>query len=390
METHSIIPPSSAGIWGKPGGCTGWVMMSQLYPQPDDPTGPAAEGTASHEIAAQLVKRRMRSGIGPVLEVGETASNGIVVTDEIREGAELYADDIITELDARLTKGGIRHACEEKIKIPRVHELSEGTPDMWLYDPNTRELILWDYKFGYVIVEAFENWQGINYLAGLLELLGIDGFEEQRLTVRLRIVQPRAPHREGPIREWAFTASDIRAQINILASNAVKALGPDAELKTGSHCRFCYPRFACPVALKAGLGLYEMAAAPVPVDLKPEDLGLLLSIVTRAMEQMKSLKSAYSEQVKALQKGGTVVPGWALEPSKGNLTWIKPPGEVFKLGELFEKDLRQKKPITPLQAIKLGIDEAVIKPYIDRKDNGLALVPDNGNKARQIFGGSKK
>ena len=55
------------------------------------------------------------------------------------------------------------------------------------------------------------------------------------------------------------------------------------------------------------------------------------------------------------------------------------------MGDMLRHDLRNTKPITPKQALKLGIDEAVITEYSSTPRTGLTLVPDNGNKAKQLF-----
>jgi len=383
--SHSIIPPSSAGIWGKPDGCTSWVKMAQKYPESDEPSEDTAEGTASHEVGAGIIQAALFC-INPNTKVGDTALNGVIITPEIFEGAELYAANVLSVIPEDMAASDVTAGIEKRVKAPSVHALSEGTPDMWLYNSGTQDLYIWDYKFGYLVVEAFENWQGINYAAGIIDELGLDG---QSIDIHICIVQPRGFHRDGPIREWTLKSFDLQGYVNTLAINARTALGPDATLHTGSHCRYCQARHACPEALKAGIGMYEMSAAPVPVDLSPEALGVQLTIITRAAEQIKALQSGYEEQVKALQKSGVVVPGWGLESTYGNKTWSRPVGEVFALGELFGKDLRQNKAITPNQAVKLGIDETVIKAYSVCKRTGVKLVQDKGNKAKQIFTGGK-
>jgi hypothetical protein len=55
------------------------------------------------------------------------------------------------------------------------------------------------------------------------------------------------------------------------------------------------------------------------------------------------------------------------------------------MGDMLGKDLRKKEAITPKQAIKLGVDETVIKAYSTQPRTGVKIVPDNGNKAKQVF-----
>lgn len=385
--SHSIIAPSSAGIWGKPDGCTGYVLMAQLYPELEESEG-AREGTAAHEPAADMVLANACGGQNfPKFEdvVGSTASNNVVFTEEMYEGAKLYADDIKSVMQSTGVFGGEGFGVERKVLARRIHELSYGTVDAFLYDRAGAALYVWDYKFGFEQVEAFENWQTINYAAGILDELGIDGYQDQNLTVHIRIVQPRAFHRDGPIREWAVKASDLRAYFNTLSSNAEEALGPNAVTRTGSHCKNCPARHACPAALKAGARLFEVAGRPVPAELSPEALSVQFSIIQRASKQLEYLESGFEEQVKALVKSGQNVPGYRVEQGYGRETWNQPIEQVLQMGEMMGHDLQKKEAITPKQAVNLGIDEAVIKAYSHRPHSGLKLVKDNGNKAKQVF-----
>lgn len=386
--THSIIPPSSASIWGKPNGCTGWVVMAQTYPELEESVE-AREGTASHEIAAEIIQdatTNTRNRHRPEDWVGITASNNVVFTEEMFEAAKLYADDVIREMRSRSIFGGPNLGIEAPIDAKRIHDLSFGTCDMFMYDRNKGELLIWDYKFGFEIVEAFENWQAINYACGIIDQLEINGHVDQFTTVRIRIAQPRAFHRDGPIREWVVKASDLRGYFNILHNNAHEALGPNAVYRTGSHCKHCPGRHACPAALKAGLSLYETVTKPIPAELSPEAMGVQLALIKRARKALEYLESGFEEQVTSIIRGGAAVPGWMVEQSYGRERWAKPVEEVFALGDMLGHDLRDPKAVTPNQARKLGIDDAVIMAYSEKPKAGVKIVPDNGNKAKHVFG----
>ena len=384
---HSIIPPSSAGIWGKPGGCTGWPLMVAQYPEPDD-TPEALDGEASHEIGAELISDYTRGPTvrGPVHFVDKKASNGIIYTEEMYDAAKIYADDVGAIMRERAIFGGPCFGNEFKVKAPQIHELNEGTLDHFIFDRANNELFIWDYKFGFLLVEAFENWQGINYLAGLINQFNITGLDDQNIKVHLRIAQPRAFHRDGPIREWTFMLSDIRGHINHLHVNAHKALSNFSEIRTGSHCAYCSARHACPAASKVGIQLLEVAMRPLPLELPPDALGVQLTIIKRAIKALEYLESGYDEQVKNLIRGGKLVPGWLVETGRGRERWAKPAAEVIELGKLLKQNLAKPlEAITPNAARKLGIDDAVIKAYIEKPSTGLKIVPDNGNKAKQVF-----
>ena len=389
MFEHSIIPPSSANIWGAPGGCTGWVLMSQQYPETEEGEE-AKEGTASHEIAAELINDLARvHTVRPADNfTGVQASNGIINTEEMYDGAKIYADNVGNVMRDTGIFSGVNFGNEQRLTMPRIHELSFGTTDQFIYDYHKGVLYVWDYKFGYLVHEAFENWQTINYVEGIVEKLGIG---DQNITVHIRIAQPRAYHRDGPIREWIVKLCDLRAYFNILHDNAAIALGPDATIHTGKHCRDCQARHACPAALKAGLGLYEASMRPTPQDLTPFALGVQLLIVQRAIKQLEYIETGLKEQAKAIAKK-SIIPNYMLENGVGNLAWNKSHDEIIALGDALKIDLRNPKKavVTPTQAKKLGIDEAVIKAYSQKPNTGLRLVPDNGSKAKMFFNYSQQ
>ncbi len=359
--------------------------MAQIYPETEESV-PSREGTASHEIGAELI---MDAGTNAMKHqtaadwVGITASNGVVFTEEMYDAAKIYADDVIAVMGS--TRGtDIR--IEQRVEVPTVHEINWGTPDCSIYHKESNTLYLWDYKFGYEVVEAFENWQAINYVAGLLDELELDGDLNPHTKVSIRIAQPRAFHRDGSIREWTILASELRGYIKTLHDNAHEAAGPSPRFSTGSHCKHCPGRHACPSALKAGTRLYEASTKSVPVELSAEALGVQLAIVKRARKQLEYLESGFEEQAKSLIRSGALVPGWVVEQSIGREKWGKPIAEVIALGDMLEFDLRKPvDAITPNQAKKLGVDEAVITAYSTKPRTGLKIVSDNGNKAKQVF-----
>lgn len=380
---HSIIAPSSAGIWGPPGGCRGWPLMNQLFPELEE-SAESAEGTASHDVGESLIGFAAR-GLTPKAEeyVGGQAANGVVIDQDMYDGALLYANDVRSVM---CRTGVFTPSIEQRVHASRIHPEAWGTPDAWLFDRNNGVLYLWDYKFGHLIVEAFENWQLLVYLCAILEQLGLTrGDQDQHIRVVFRIVQPRAFHPKGQIREWSFQASDARGYFNILHASAHEALSPGAQTRSGPHCRHCKARHACEAALTAGMGLYEVAAKPVPMNLDALALGVQQNIVTRAIKQLEYLKSGYDAEIEARVRRGEGVPYWRTEQGVGRETWSRPSEEVIRMGQMLGHDLRRKDPVTPKQAVSLGIDEAVIKGYSHKPQTGIKIVPDNGNHAKEVF-----
>jgi len=362
--SHSILAPSAAGVWSQ---CPGSVKMAQAFPETEQSEA-AAEGELAHELGAQMIKAGVHRAEQPAPEAGE-----------MYEAAKLYADDVLTE--AAKYRDGILDI-EVQIPVKRVNAECFGTPDAVLYSPTARVLYVWDFKYGHREVEVFENQQLITYVAGLFDKFGVNGLLDQETTVVMKIVQPRSFSRSGPIREWRVKGDELRGPINLLRNAAQIALGPSPHTKSGEHCRYCPGRHACEAALQAGVGLYEVASTPVPMELTPAELGLQLAIIKRAKQALEFLETGYEEQVKSL--GG--VPGWSLESSPGREGWNKPAQEVFSLGDVMGVDLRKPpEAVTPNQARKLGIPAEVVAGYAERKPGGLKVVPDNKTLAHRVF-----
>jgi hypothetical protein len=76
-----------------------------------------------------------------------------------------------------------------------------------------------------------------------------------------------------------------------------------------------------------------------------------------------------------------------LEESRGRLQWNIPNDQIIGIGEIFGKDLSKPGVLTPAQAKKEGIDEAVIKQYTSNPSGSLKLVAINTADARRVFQG---
>ena len=383
---HSPIAPSSAGIWGAPNGCTGSVKLAALYPE-REPSEASREGDAVHEVGAHLIEIGLVTslGVAPRLGVGDVATNGVVITLDMLAAATMYAEDVLAVARRARVFGGPNVGIEQALTMPRIHPESHGTTDSFLYDERHHNLFIWDLKNGYGVVEPFENWQEINYFEGIMNHLGLDGLDDQKITVHFRIVQPNAPHREGPIRGWVTNAADLRGYVNTLHDNAAIALGSNAPLHSGTHCKNCNARRDCPAAIAAGLSMYEIATQTSQVGMTTAQLGAFYRMLIRAEAQIKCLKTGVGAEVEYLLRHGTNVPGAALEHKSGNLAWNRPLEEVAALGDMMGVELRTDKLITPTQARAAGLDASLVSAYAGKRQTGAKVVLVDYNNVRKAF-----
>lgn len=374
---HSILPPSGASAWRR---CALWVTMNRLYPQPDTPE--SLEGNAAHWVAWQ-----MHAGVA--VAEGTPAPNGVIVTGEMIEGAQVLIEAAHSRmpLDQYPT-----HVVEKPVSIGRIHPQCWGTPDMYgvSFDGNVLEVL--DYKFGHEFVDEFENDQGVSYIAGIIDEIAanwgvVAGAIDLALWVNFTIVQPRCFYKGAPVRTWGCRASDLRAQINQLSTAAHAALMPEVSATTNEACKNCPGRHACPALQKGAYADAEFAVkAALPVELSPASASLELRTLERALARLQSRVEGLREAVTLYAKSGKVTPFHRLEQKAGRPFWNIDPGEVVAIGQMFNVDLSKPSVVTPTQAKKLGVDEAVIKAYTSTPQGSISLVPENPADARRVFG----
>lgn len=381
---HSVLRPSAAGEWVN---CNGSVLMQLMHPGPDD-TPDTLEGDCAHDLASRMVTSAARANSGfPSRDfvIGSLDANSIEVTPEMYDACLLYAEDVRREM---LDRSVFTPHVEEKVSIWDIHSLLWGTPDCWLYDRKAGVLIVWDFKYGHDLVEPFENWQLLCYLAGILRALGIDGYQDQHLRVSLRVVQPRAYHRDGPIREWVRMACDFRPYFNILYHEAAKAMGPDPVTVSGPWCKNCSALAHCETARRSTMAAVDYIGNVTSTDLDNDALAMELRTLRRAVKAAENLLVAREEQASAKITAGEYVPGYAIEAGKGRRRWTIPADEVIALGKQKGVSLEkvEKSVVTPTQARNLGVDETVIKQYSETPNTGFKLVESHKTRAAATFG----
>ena len=367
------LRPSAAGVWSK---CPGSVKMQAEAPSyAGEHDGD--EGTAAHWAAAEILH-------GKRVPIDTwTAPNGVVITEEILD----YVLDYTNMIHAT---GGQGHV-EEAVTCPLIHPDLKGTPDHWAFDPVSKTLTVDDLKFGWVIVEPYENWQMISYAIGILGTLVTAELPAESITVNLRITQPRPYHYSGPIRLWAIKATALAEYAALLGKAAEEALGLSPTVTAGSHCKYCTARHSCPSADKASLMAIDITESAELDRLPDERLGLAIEVLRRAEEAIKfRLTGLEQRAISTIQQGGHI-DGWTTEHGGAHRAWDKPVAEVFAMGDLLGIELRaEAKPITPTQAKKKGLPVDMWSVYSYSPAGKLKLKQVSDTLAGKAFGSGGK
>lgn len=369
---HAWLPPSGADAWVE---CAVWPHMNAAFPE-TEPIPASQEGDTAHVVLREYLTT------GRMPETGfSVPPHGLQVTTEMQQGAELFRDALPREVTS-----DARWWVEEQLPPGRrIHpQFNYGTPDTAAFQwPN---LWILDYKYGHDPVEVFENWQGINYAALLMDLLGIDGVTDQQMHVHLVIVQPRASHRDGPVRRWKVSGANIRAHINKLHLAAERALGPQPLARTGPHCKYCPGRHACQTFEKVAQAAMDVAFGTDPHILTPHQVGLQLRFLKRAEAAIKARVTGLEEQAIALKRQGQTVPFFRMGAGAGKTVWLRPYEEIKALGEAMQVKLTKDALVTPLQAIAAGLAPDMVESFSQAIPGSMQLMEDDGSNARRVFG----
>lgn len=367
MSAHSILPPSGAAAWRR---CAMWVTMNSMYPQDDTPE--SMEGTAAHWVFAQMLDS------GQVTE-GIPAPNGTVVTGDMIDGGELFVDAV----RERVPQGVDLHV-EEPVSIPSVHPECWGTPDVWAYVSNIRTLLVFDYKFGHMFVDEFENEQGVAYVSGILAKLRPE-IGSEPVIIEFIVVQPRCYYAGAPVRMWRFSERELIQIRADLQESARLALAAEPVATTNPECGFCPGKHACLALQKAAYWDAEFSVKASPMELPPEAASLELRMMERSLERLTARVDGLKETVAVHARAGHNVPYHKLTQTYGRRQWTLPVDQVLSMGTLMGVDLSKSGVRTPKQAIASGIDETVIKAYSATSMGALKLTPVTPDDARRAF-----
>jgi hypothetical protein len=286
----------------------------------------AAEGTAAHELAERCIRGHFDA---ERFRLDKIAVQGHVfeVTAEMVEAVQIYLD-VAFAIEAESDEFESEQRMDMTELVPGVF----GTGDVIAYSEAKQKVTIVDLKYGKgVAVEVEENEQLLTYAMGVAARYHNRGIRE----VELIVVQPRAPHKDGPVRRWSTDVIGLYEHIGALQTGAVAADDPKAKLVAGDHCKFCKAAGFCG-ALKSRV--YEIIGSQ-------EQKGVLMGLEQPEAKPFKD---------------------WAIEQSELNLVaqWLKG-REGFAHAEAVRGN--------PPPGSKL-VAKRAFRKWVDKEDAGKQLV----------------
>lgn len=340
--------------------CAGSVRLTRDLPNYE--TAYAREGTFAHAWAAYLN--------------GGSAVHPEQVMDED------MAFHVATFVDyCTLVRAG-RNWIEKKFDLASLNppEPMFGTADFVTLNHTLRELEVVDLKYGQgVVVEVYENKQTLYYALGAY--LSLSAGERAYVdTVKITIVQPRAPHTDGVIRSQTLDVVDLLGFANELMTAAERTQAPDAPLNPGTHCRFCPASGICPAQLKIAqeTAMTEFAdmpltAPPVPTILSDAEFFALLPKV----HLVEAWAKAMYARAEGMLSRNEAVPGFKLVARRANRSWVDEDKTVYWLRENADatsEDMFVTKLKSPAQIEKLVGKSKLPPELVQKVSSGVTMV----------------
>lgn len=348
MAAHSYIGASGAKRWKK---CTASAILTKKLGLGSESSIYSKEGTAAHTLMAKV----MDTGVDPMFLMGteiEEEGDTFVVDQEMADAVELFYGEYLNQLSQRPDEPHQLYV-ETEVQLDHLSKDAFGTVDLGLWFPESRHLVVIDFKYGAGIkVEATGNDQIRYYMDGLRRTI----FNEQKrkknknlpATYEAVIVQPRAPYGDTITRE-ALTNDQLVKWRDEEIKPAIEMIERgEVHYYASEECKYCPALAICREnrAMQADLLHYSLVGDPE--DLDGDTLGILL---TQAVPVEMFIHALRGEANKRLARQEPVT-GWKHGKGKTSREW-KPQAENYLVDKLGEDAYSKPTLLSPAQIEKL-------------------------------------
>lgn len=352
--------------------CNGSRLIEAPFVTEQEDTTVRDEGTAAHHVAQMLFDAR--NTVAGLLN--QKAPNGVFITSEMLQHVSDYIDEILVRHDwgeVGIMEIGTGHGVDGRFRV-------EGRADHIVYYSDTRTLRINDFKYGYRLIEPEMNWTLISHAIGFV----LERLPDWPLQIVFTIIQPRAPHGDGPVRSWIIDGAQLAALAQTLATTLSQ---PTDQLVTGPACGKCPALAVCPAAHSMRMNALDVMAMAFEDKISDERLNYELDLLSHAKKVIEDGLDARLELAKHRLNNGSILKNYGIENREGNRTW-KAGLDIGLIEALTGKPLREPgKAVTPAEALRRNVPEETIKVFTYRPSLGSKVVRmDHDKKAKRMFG----
>lgn len=374
---HSKLAPSAAHRWYS---CTASVAFVESLNLPSEDSPYAQEGTIAHITFSEAL----------------ALDNPFAVAYRTPEEAEYLprAIEYVETIRALHPEAPLyREIKVDPAKFVRTRHC-RGTADV-IIPVDLGPLYVADLKFGvHYAVDVIDNLQLLLYALGALAKFEDEGYTFTEIV--FAILQPRAYHPDGAIREQRVSYEELVAWGRKIGARAREALSgggvfrPDPE----GACRFCPAQGVCRALASTELSKARDVFSDNIVaddgvsykDIEALTVGELGSLLKEFPGIRRWMSEASSYALRFLEHGGAI-PYWGLKDKRANRAW----GASDDLDMYFDEDvLYERKLRSPAQVEKLA-GKGSVDAFVERPITGKTIVAtdealDNPDKIASVFG----
>lgn len=373
-KSHSLFSPSSSERW--------WNCAFSVKANADAPRKTsiyAAEGTAAHELAANILNKlwvlktdeSAEEWIGEKIEVEDFI---IEVTEDMANAVQVYIDEIKRII---ATDNGQGKMYIEMWQPLTLHdEACGGTLDAMYVSDVLKKIYVRDYKHGAgYAVEADDNRQLLQYGATLLDAA------RHIMDFDLGIVQPRKAHTGGAVRSKVYSRALIRDYLLDMSKKILDIKTNPNEAKSGKWCKWCAISGNCKAQMedKSNAIINQLDSAALVPTLTPEQMRKALDMEDEVLDFFKALR----ERVMDFASNGGTIPGYKRVEKFGHRKWKNEESAATVLELSIGDAAYEKKLLSPAKAEKLfGKGKKGKEDFqnncgdlVETPSTGFALVP---------------
>jgi hypothetical protein len=315
--------------------------MAALAPA-ELPSDPAREGTCAAWVAEMVLSGQVAKTADLI---GATHLNGWVVTRDMAAHVQPY-------VDLMRSYGGVVHV-ERKVVL---NSLIEGTPDAFAVMDAEGVLRVKDLKYGFLIVEPFENEQVSIYTGAILRMLTARGVVIRKVV--LSIYQPRAWHPAGIDREWSVDPEVLMTYVHKIEAAGVRTQQPNPPATPGEHCHYCPAMATCPAAAHETYRIHDYLVVAQQRHMTATEMAEELKFLETVEAMVTGRLKAVTAEAEARIGHGEHIPGWHMETRSGQRRFRVPP-EIVKFFTGIDPTV--EKCVTPAELERMGALPSVVQ-----------------------------
>jgi hypothetical protein len=307
------LRPSHAYRWSN---CAAAPTFEEKIPvEPDSDA--AREGTAAAWVADCVLKGDAASAADLL---GREHKNGWLVGPDMVEHVQGYIDHV-------RSRGGMTTS----ETFVRLNDFIAGTLDASTALSSTGYLYVTDLKYGFDIVDVFENVQLIIY--GAAEMLRLMQAHPgwRPVKIELGIYQPRAFHPDGIYRTFTLTPEELWQRAQDLIERGARALIPNPVAMPGKHCRHCRAIGSCVAVAHTIYRSFQVVEDVRQKHLTGPELARELDFLDLMKVIFDARRKAIEAEGETRVRSGEYVPGWSIMPVYGHRKWTADVGKIHAL-----------------------------------------------------------